>query len=92
VLNEIVSEINWLRSGNAVSGAPPAYCMFLLNRFEPQITAIQIANIKANPTITIFIALLRSSRLVPSAKHTTSSFVFWRAAIVSPMGCCDQTA
>lgn len=56
--------------------APPIYCMFLLKRFEPQITTIQIANMKANPTITISMAALRSIRLVPSAKHATSSICF----------------
>lgn len=39
-------------------------------------TPIQSANIKANPTKTIFMAALRSTRLVPSTKHATSSILF----------------
>jgi hypothetical protein len=58
-----------------LDGTLPTYCMFLLRRFEPQITAIQIANMKANPTITIFMATLRSRRACQRQAHG-SSIVF----------------
>ena len=53
--------------------------MFLLKRFEPQITAIQIANMKANPTITIFMAALRSTRSWQAPSTRRPQLFFWRA-------------
>jgi hypothetical protein len=52
-----------------------SYCMFLLKRFEPQITAIQIANMKANPTKTMLMAA--STRVVSCLAPSTRRPHLW---------------
>jgi hypothetical protein len=75
-----------------LDGTLPTYCMFLLRRFEPQITAIQIANMKANPTITIFMATLRSRRACQRQAHGSSIVFFGVPQSCRSEGTSDQTA